>query len=143
MANFSVTFDDKAVMAALTTLGDSAQPYINEASRESATSMAREAASRLRRQLGPAATGETESGIKAAPAENGNGYIVVSTNRRMPNLPLWIEKGTEKGDPGSHTQAARPYFYVSAQLERGSHFRRLQDVLQEAIDAKGLGPSNG
>lgn len=136
---FSVDVDDAAVVAALNTLGDSAQPYINDASRESAESMEHEAESRLHRQLGPNATGQTEAGIEARPANDGNGYVVVSSNDRMPNLPLWKEKGTKKGKPRSHSEAATPYFYVSAELERGAHFRRISNALQEAIDDKGLG----
>lgn len=136
---FVIDVEAQGVIDAFTTLGDFAQPYVNAASRESAESMEAEAEARLRRQLGPNATGETEAGIASMPARDGNGYVVVSSNQRMPNLPLWIEKGTEKGKPGSHTEAARPYFYVSAELTRGSHFRRISDALQSAIDARGLG----
>lgn len=134
-----IEVDDAGVLDALATFGDFAQPFVNEASRESAESIEREAEDRLRRQLGPTATGETEAGIQAKPADDGNGYVVVSRNTRMPNLPIWIEKGTRRGKPRSHTEPARPYFYVSVELERGAHFRRLEEALQEAAEARGLG----
>lgn len=136
---FEAEMDTAEVVAAFNTLGDFAQPYINAASRDSAQSIEREAESRLRRQLGPNATGETEAGISSKPANDGNGYVVLSSNQRMPALPLWIEKGTRRGKPGSSTQPARPFFYVSAELERGSHFRRVGDALQQAFNDRGLG----
>jgi hypothetical protein len=133
-----VTVDEAAVVEALLALGDFAQPYINEASRESAQSVEREVVARLRRQLvNP--TGQTEAGVVSRPAYGGNGYVVIASRDWMPNLPLWIEKGTKKGRPGSSAQPARPFFYVSAALEEGAHFRRLEDALQDAIDARGLG----
>jgi len=133
-----VEMDAVEVVEALKTLGDFAQPYINDASQESAEAVEAEAKSRLRRQLlNP--TGYTESGIESKPAFDGNGYVVISSHGLMPNLPLWIEKGTKKGKPGSSTQSARPYFYVSAQLEQGAHLRRMSEALQDAIDDRGLG----
>lgn len=136
---FEAVMEEAEMVAALNALGDFAQPYINDASGESAKSMENEAVARLRRQLGPNATGETEAGIWSRPAFDGNGYIVESGNDRMPNLPLWIEKGTRKGRPGSHTHAPRNFFFVSADLEKGSHFRRIGEALQQAFDDRGLG----
>lgn len=136
---FSVDVDYAAVIAALDAYGDRAQSYINDASRESAQSMEREAESRLQRQLGPNATGETLAGIESMPARDGNGYVVVSGNDRMPMLPDWIDDGTKKGKPGSHTEPARPFFQVSAELEKGSHRRRISDGLQECAEDMGLG----
>lgn len=136
---FSVELDDAAVIAALDAYGDRAQPYINTASHDSAESMEREAESRLRRQLGPNATGETVAGIESFPARDGNGYVVVSGNDRMPMLPDWIDDGTKRGKPRSHSEPARPYFDVSAELEKGAHRRRISDALQECADDMGLG----
>jgi hypothetical protein len=128
-----------AIVAAMLDLGDFAQPFVNEASRESAESIEREAETRLQRQLGPNATGNTLAGIDSRPAYDGNGYVVVSENHRMPNLPLWIDEGTRRGKPRSHSEPARPYFWVSVQLEEGAHYRRISEAVQDAIDAKGLG----
>lgn len=136
---FVIDVEEAAVIAALEGFGDFAQPYVNQASRQSAESIEREAVSRLRRQLGAFSTGATEAGISSRPADDDNGYIVVSERDPFANLPLWIEKGTKKGKPGSHSEPARPFFYVSAELEKGAHFRRLEDALQAAADDRGLG----
>lgn len=138
----SITFEMDAapLERALNLLGQAAQPFINEASAVSAASIAREAQARLRRQLtGGHSTGKTEAAISSRPAYDGNGSVVVVERDYMPNLPLWIEKGTKKGKPGSHDSAARPFFYPSADLEVGPHRRRLEIALHDAIDAQGLG----
>jgi len=137
VADDSVTFDldAGALFETLTRLGDVAQPYVNEASRQTATAIVREAQDRLHRQLGPNATGATEAGITARPAYDGNGWVVVAENPRMPNLPFWIEKGTKKGKPGSHTMSARPYFYNAAFVEQGPALQRWQAALDAALEA--------
>jgi hypothetical protein len=130
--------EDAALRTILDGLGASAQPYVNAASKETAVAIAREAKARLHRQLGPNATGATEAHIAARPAFDANGYIVISEREPFPNVPLWLEKGTKKG-ASSHANYARPFFYVSAEIEAGAHYRRIGEALQQAIDAKGLG----
>jgi hypothetical protein len=130
---------DAGLVVAEAELADAMQRLVNEASHETADAIAREAAARLRRQLGPDATGKTEAGIVVRPAYDGNGYVVISSRDPFPNLPLWIEKGTSRGRPGSHASAARPYFYVSAQIEAGAHERRIEAALRSAITVSGLG----
>ena len=139
MANFSADMETLDVIAALESFGDAAQLHINTASQESAEAIEAEAVARLRRQLGPNATGETEAGIEVRPAFDGNGFVVLATNQRMPNLPLWIEDGTKKGKPRSHTEPARKFFYVSAELEQGPHLRRIGEALRDTAAEKGLG----
>jgi len=149
VSSLRIDVDAGAVIAALERLGDAAQPYINEAAHVSAESIAAEMRRRLARQLGPTLTptksrpdlgkGLTMAGISNRPAYDGNGYVVVDEREPFPNLPLWIEKGTKRGDAGSHTADPRPYFYVSAELEVGAHERRIEQAVQEAIDAEGLG----
>ncbi len=136
---FSIEVDTSALVAELTSLGDFAQPYVNEASGESAHSIVREAKARLSRKLSGTSTGQTEAGIQDRPAYDGNGWVVISDNDRMPNLPLWLERGTKKGKAGSHAQPALAYFYSAVQLEEGPHLRRIENALTEAIEAKGLG----
>lgn len=131
------------VMAALESLGDAAQMHVNAASLVTAQAVESEAVARLRRQLGPNATGETEAGIEVKEAYSGNGFVVVSANQRMPNLPLWIEDGTRKGKPRSHSEPARKYFYVSVELEQGAHLRRIGEAVADAIVEKGLGEVSG
>lgn len=137
--SFSIDVESAAVIAELTTLGDAAQPYINEAAHESADSIVREAQSRLERKLSGTSTGATIAGIHDQPAYDGNGFVVISSREPMGNLPLWLEKGTKKGQAGSHASPALSYFYSAAQLEEGPHLRRIEDALQHAINDKGLG----
>ncbi len=136
---WSVEVDREAAVEALITLGDFAQPYVNEASHQSADSIVREASSRLQRKLSGNSTGETLAGIQDRQAYDGNGWVVISDNDRMPNLPLWLEKGTKRHKAGGHSQPALAYFYSAVQLEEGPHLRRIENALTNAIEAKGLG----
>lgn len=126
---------------ALNQLGDVAQPFVNEGSGESADAIAREARARLERQTGHAEArpgrpdlgkGLSAAGLSARPAYDGNGYVVVDEREPFPSVPFWVEKGTVH-------MPARPFFYVSADLEAGPHLRRMQDALRRAIEASGLG----
>jgi len=137
--SFTIEVDAGGVEAAINRLGEVAQPFVNAASAVTAGAMATEMRARLQRQLGPDATGKTVAGIVAKPAYDGNGYVVIAEREPFPNLPLWLEKGTKKGKPGSHTQPAKPYFYSSALLFVGAHQDRIALALQAAIDAQGLG----
>ena len=136
---WSVEVDTSALIAELNTLGDFAQPYVNEASHQSADSIVREASSRLAGKLSGNSTGETLAGIQDRPAYDGNGWVVISDNARMPNLPLWLELGTKRHKAGGHSQPALAYFYSAVQLEEGPHLRRIEQAVTDAIEAKGLG----
>lgn len=136
---WSVEVDSSALIADLNTLGDFAQPYVNDASHQSADSIVREASARLARKLSGNSTGETLAGIQDRPAYDGNGWVVISDNSRMPNLPLWLEKGTKRHKARGHDQAALAYFYSAVQLEEGPHLRRIENALAAAFEAKGLG----
>lgn len=137
--SITIDADVDGVEAALNEMGAFAQLFVNEASRESAAAIAREMKARLERQLGPNATGKTVAAIANRPAFDGNGSIVIVEREPFPNLPLWIEKGTKKGDPGSHTAAARPFFYASLAIEANAHQQRIVEALRQAIAEKGLG----
>lgn len=132
-----IEMDSAAVVAALLRLGPAAEPYIDQAAKETSDAIVAEARGRLQRQL-RGGSGATLAGIEITRADRG-GFLVGSSRDQFPNLPLWIEKGTNKGKPGSHTQAARPYFYASAELEEGPHFERIGRALERALDDLGLG----
>ena len=136
----SITFalDRNAVDAAIAELGDVITPFILDADNETADAIIAEARARLRRQLGPDATGQTEASIVKRPAYDGNGIIVTVERDPFPSLPWWLEKGTRRGR-GNHPNVARPFFYTSALLEQGNHQRRISEAVQRGIDAKGLG----
>lgn len=131
---FEATMDTGPVLAALARLGDSALKYTNPASEVTADNLIREMQARVRR-----ATGETADGIQKFPMHSGEGYVVVVINRRMPNLPLWIEGGTQQGKPGSHAMPAAPFFWPSVQLEAGAHEQRISAAVADGISAEGLG----
>lgn len=131
---FNATVDASGLLAGLRNLPDSILKYTKPASKVTANNIEHEAEGRVRR-----ATGETAKGVQTFEMHNGEGYVVVSTNRRMTNLPLWIEVGTKKGKPGSHTQPADPYFWPSVKLESGPHERRISEAVDQGIKAEGLG----
>jgi hypothetical protein len=131
--DLTLDMDVTAVLAALAKLGTTAQLYVNRASKETANAIVSEARKRLARQLGPDATGRTAASLVVRPAFDGNGVVVIAERDPMPDLPLWLEKGTRRG------MGPRPYFYTSAVLEEGAHFRRIETAVQDAIDAQGLG----
>lgn len=122
---FDVEVDVDELLAALETLGDAAEPYVDHASEVTANRIALEARARVRRR-----TGQTQEGIVVEDSPHG-GYAVVSANARMPNLPYWIERGTKY-------QPKRPFFDPSVELERSAHYDRIGEALQSAIREKGL-----
>lgn len=137
-----IEFDLDIVPAvqALDRLPDAVQARVNEASQVTAEAIVRDAKARLARQLSSNATGETVAGIHAVKAYDGNGYVILADNDRMPNLPLWLEKGTR---PGKRRNFARtpafPFFYISIESEVGGHERRIHDAMQQAAVVTGLG----
>lgn len=141
--------DSATLLATLDDLGPSAQPFINAAAQVTAVEILAEMRTRLARQLIGASKptpsrpdlgqGLTLAGLTSRVAADGNGVVIVDERDPYPMLPYWIERGTKRHDPHSHTAAARPFFDISAQLSQGSHERRIAEALQAAIDAKGLG----
>lgn len=128
---FGIDVDRAAFIDALRALAADIQAALNQAASITANNIAREAESRLRRQLGPASTGKTAAGIKVVPL-GGVGYTVLAARNPYPNLPLWLDKGTQH-------MTARPFFDVAVQLEQHAYLRRIEGVVQDAIHEKGLG----
>jgi hypothetical protein len=126
------TLNTSGLQALIDRYGAAATEELDAACLQTADAVVREARARLDRQLGPNATGATLEGIHHEPIHGG--YVVLDTREPFPDLPGWIEHGTKRGKPHSHTERARPYFYVSEQLEAGAHFRRLEEALQNAAD---------
>jgi hypothetical protein len=130
----SISVEDADLLAALGRMSSTIARFTMPAAKATADNVVAEAQRRVAR-----ATGQTAEGITTKESRDGTGYVVLSDNARMPNLPLWIEFGTKQGKKGSHAEPARPYFFASAQLEAGAHDRRMRDAVQDAIDAEGLG----
>lgn len=125
--NYEVEVDNAELLAALDSVGDYAEVYLDRASEVTANRIAIEARSRVARR-----TGKTQEGIVVEESYLGSGYVVISARQPMPNLPHWIEKGTK-------FQEARPYLEPAIELEREPHRGRIAEAIQRAVDEKGLG----
>lgn len=137
---FQVQVDDAAVKAAIAQLGPLADALTKPASAVSAAHIKEEMQSRVAR-----ATGRTAARIDITEVDDG---YIVHTSDVNPltgsylhelHVGLYLEKGTRKGKRGSHASGARPWFFVSAQLEERAHEHRIADALQAAGDQVGLG----
>lgn len=118
----TIDADASRLIAILDQLGPAALKHTKAAARVTADNIAREAAARVAR-----ATGETARGITVQEDQQGEGYVVLSANQRMPALPTWLEFGTVKMLPKS-------YFFSSARLEENAHDRRMRQAIQDASD---------
>jgi hypothetical protein len=103
-----------------------------EEGRETAERLADTIRLRLHQSLSPDATGKTEHGIAAEVRRDGRGYVVVARRNPFPMLPRWLEHGTKH-------MPAHDFFDTSAAIEEGPYLRRVDNILAELIDEKGLG----
>lgn len=145
MDEITATLESDQVKASLQRLGETTMLRAKTAAKETADAVQLEARSRLRRQL-LRPTGVAEAGIIVEDALHFGlmevGWIVKSVyhdERFMYNVPIWIERGTKRGKPGSHDSAPRPYFWPSVKLEIANHERRIAEAMDESIQAEGLG----
>jgi len=122
----SIDADATAVLAALAGVGPSVERKIRAASKITADNIQREWVSRMRRR-----TGLTAGSIKVEEARNGNGYVVLSGNRRS-HIAQFNEFGTKY-------MTARPAAFPAMELERGPHDRRIIEAINDGIREKGLG----
>jgi hypothetical protein len=76
--------------------------------------------------------GRTARGIVVERGRTFSGYVVRALRPDMPNLPLWLEKGTKK-------MQARPFLAPAEALEEGPHERRILEAINQAIAEAGLG----
>jgi hypothetical protein len=134
--SFSIVVDTKPVLAALAELPDQVLAAVLAACKETADAIVIDAHARAARAF-VSRTGVTLAGIGAEPEPEGNGYRVVDRNPRMPELPLWLEKGTHLGSR-VHVQP-RDFFYVAAALQAGAHERRVAQAVADALEEAGLG----
>lgn len=131
----TISVDSAALLSAMSSLASGVvESFTKPAAKVTADRVASEAERRVLR-----ATGETARGIVALESRDGAGYVVTSTNERMPNLPTWLEFGTKRGKSGSHAEPAHPYLFASARLEESGHDARMREAVQDAIDSVGLG----
>ncbi len=123
----TITVDKAALLAAMEAIPAAVERHLKLAALVTADRIAGEARGRVRRR-----TGKTAAGIIVEETHKGDGFVVLSTNQRMPGLPQWIEFGTKY-------MSASPYLFASARLEEAAHDRRSYQAVQDAIAEKGLG----
>ncbi len=127
--NISIDMDASGLLRDIAALPERMRVRFMQASRETAEALEREMRARLQRQLSPSATGATVASIVHRQAYDGNGYVVLTERNPYPNLPLWLEKGTQPGKRKNFARTQRrPFFYASIALEAPGHERRIKDA---------------
>lgn len=140
MAKFSMKVDASKVLDALDHIMPEIEARCLQASYVSAVHIKYDAQARVaRRTSGKKTTsdptgkgGLTARGIAIERSRVVTGYIVRANRPEMPNLPLWLEKGTVH-------MKARPFLVPAAQLEAGAHERRIREAIDGAIEDAKMG----
>jgi len=127
-----VHVDAAAVLGALQRFPAVVEAHLKVSFKETADAIQREAQGRIRRR-----TGKTGDAIEVQESYDKKGYVVVVAAPRT-HIGRWLEWGTVN-DNGSLRMAAKPFLFISAQLEEGPGVRRAEEALQAAIEEIGLG----
>lgn len=136
--SFSTDLDTSAVEVAVDRLLVSLEARCKAADELTATRVVGDARARLRRQLSPAATGRTVSGIGSRYL-GGTAYLIFAEREPYPNLPLWLERGTKPGKRKNRASTpAFPFFYTAIEAEAGAHERRVLEAMDQAASDAGL-----
>lgn len=107
-------------------IAHSAEFVCKEVARETAKRIVEEAKKRVER-----ATGQTASGVHWEMTRDGLGYIVLAYRAGAQDpVDQYLEEGTQ-------FMPAKQFFFASALLEEGSHWRRLEERLQQFLDEVG------
>jgi len=100
------------------------------------------------------ATGATAAGIHVEETYDGTGYVVLSRSGRAdagqhgrwPSGRGRILPGNHRGEHvaeylefGTVKMTARPFFFVSAEIEAAGHDRRMREAIADGIEEVGLG----
>lgn len=137
---FSISLDTTGLIKAMVHLLPGAEKYTIAAAEVTATRVRDEAQRRLQRSTKPDARGVTLRSIQIFEGvKRGPGFAVIPKRAYLPSLPFWIETGTQKGKPGSHTMPPRPFLDPAVELEQAAHQRRMIEAVQQAIRESGLG----
>jgi hypothetical protein len=124
---FEIEVDTEALLAALDRIPDVVARFTKPVAKDAADRIAAEAQRRVARR-----SGLTAAGIHVEEDFAREGYVVLSERNPMPNLPGWLERGTEH-------MTARPYFFNAGFIEEGSYERRIREAIQDAIHSEGFG----
>lgn len=129
----TIDADASEVLAAMDRLGDQVSSHVKAAAKVTADAIAKETRARIpRRAGGPTYARHTADGVTVEETYSGDGYVVFIAQPDMAGLPGWLEFGTKHMTP-------RPALFASANLERGSHDRRIVEAVNDAIEGVGLG----
>jgi hypothetical protein len=123
----TITVDTAALLAALDQVPDRVLAKIRGQAHLTAQRIAREARGRIHRR-----TGRTAGGITVSERRDGRGYRVETSADPDAGRPISLEFGTQ-------VAAARPFLFISADLEANSHDQRMRAAIVEALDEAGLG----
>jgi len=121
-----VRVDAAAVLGVLTHFPDVCAAHLKVSFKETADAIAREAQGRIRRR-----TGKTGDAIAVQESYDKTGYVVMVGAARN-YIGRFLEFGTVH-------MSAKPFLFVSAQLEEGPGTRRALEALEAAIAEVGLG----
>jgi len=143
----AIEIDNAALLEALSAVaGPEMQEAVDDAGKETAENICREARARVARR-----TGETQSHIVVVKARDGKGWVV------WVEPDVMISHHTSQRSGRSHTQRVsynalggwlefgtkfmtkRPFLHPAVALEEGPHLQRLYEAIQVEIDAHGLG----
>ncbi len=121
--------DASKLLADISALPERLRVRFMAASKVTAERLEREMQARLRRQLGPGATGRSVESISHREAYDHNGYVVLTDRNPFANLPLWLEKGTKPGKRKNRARTQpRPFWWASIELEAPGHERLIRET---------------
>jgi hypothetical protein len=124
---FSASVDASGLLSLFDRMGPSMDFLARQVALDTAKRIVREAQARVKR-----ATGTTAEGIHFEVSYDGAGYVVLGYAKGNNDAPVdrFLESGTMH-------MYARPFFFVSAELESGPHMRRLIEKMQDWLDQVG------
>lgn len=120
----AIEVQDGGVQALFRALPDVVRQRVKAAALVTGRLIASEARGRVARR-----TGQTAEAITVAEVEDAV-LVYVGRTAHPANLAQWLEFGTRR-------MTARPFLYASAQLEEGSHLRRVGEAVQASIQEVG------
>lgn len=148
--NVTFTVDASSLLSALRDFPDVLQPRLKATAKVTAEAVRSQARSRIRR-----ATGRTAERMRVDETYKGDGYVVVMGDAVEPEVTkrreqLGMRRTAKSGsykeahvgvylEFGTRFQSARPFLFVSADVERGAHDRRVRQTIVDTLQEKGLG----
>ena len=139
---FEIDVDTSGLFRAMDQAVAAIERRTKAAAKDTADRVERNAKQRVAR-----ATGATAEGIHVEETYDGTGYVVLAWDQALAakawgagattreyniGKPQWLEFGTVH-------MSARPFFFVSAEIEAAGHDRRMREAIADGIEEVGLG----